>query len=108
MKKETNFIEKPAPGTEWRMFSAVGRERIIHQHAMQVEMVTEMPLIEVYFQIAENESDTTHWGWLQDQKIDFIQPTLDLLNMCFPYDPIHQERAGVGLRIPLILLPSNT
>lgn len=104
MTEHTSQIQKPAPGTRWKMFSAVGRDRMLHQHAFQVEISTEMPVIKVYFEIAENETDATHWGWLKDGKIDFIQPGLDLLNMCFPYDPIHQEQAGVGLRIPLVLI----
>jgi hypothetical protein len=100
-------LSRPKAGTQWKMFSAEGAPRIIQRHRIQVEIATQKPVIEIVFEVATDEASATHWAWLKDELIDMVQPTYDALNMCFAYDPIGQEEAGIGLRIPLIRLPNN-
>jgi hypothetical protein len=87
----------------WNMFSTEKHDRCVHHHLIQIEMFTSEPAVKVVANVTHDEALATHWAWFQDGTISMLQPTLDMLNMCFPYDPTPREDASHGLRIPLIV-----
>lgn len=85
-----------------------GKMNPLYPSEMQITMFTPLPAIEMTVVVADDPVDATHWGWIVDGDISMCMPSAIELDTCFAVDPAIQEKAGVGLRVPLIATPVIT
>lgn len=81
-------------GTHWH----VGHRRYVELHGGND------PVVEVEVRLAaDGDPAATHWGWLASEADEpsMIWPNLPCYQVCFPYGPEAEERAGKGRTVRL-------
>lgn len=95
------------PAGPWRMFAHRYNDGLLHNLGarwwVEIHGLPE-PIVEVEARrVAHDDPAATHWAWLKagDREPEMIYPRRVLYEVCFPYGPEAEERAGKGRTVRL-------